>query len=159
MIRDINKDKIKVLFVDDEESNLRSFKAMFRRSYQVFTAQTATEALGILDENPGMHVVLSDQRMPQTTGIEFLEQVRTEVPDAVRILVTGYSDINAVIGAINKAEIYRFIAKPWNEDEIKDAIEGAYKQYIEKKAQKQKTEELIRTNQQLEFMLRQKLVS
>lgn len=147
-----------ILYVDDEIHNLNSFRAVFRRSYNVFTALSAKEGKKILDENT-IHLIITDQRMPETTGIEFLESVIKDHPAIPRILLTGYTDINAVIDAINKGSVYKYVQKPWSEEELRETIENALKIYTNSKNKEQLTEKLITTNEQLEFLLRQNLLS
>ena len=91
------QDKISVLYVDDESHNLNSFKASFRREFTVYIAQSAAEATQILKQDNDIQIIISDQRMPGITGVEFLESTIEAYPDAIRILLTGYADINAVI--------------------------------------------------------------
>jgi len=117
-----------VLFVDDEFNNLISFKASFRRHFNVHTTSDTNEAFSILDSDP-IHVVLADQRMPQMLGVDFLARVRDQYPQAIRVLITAYSDIDGVINAINKGEVYRYIAKPWDEDAVIEIIKSAYAKY------------------------------
>ncbi len=133
---------IKVLYVDDEENNLNSFKATFRHNYTVLVAQSAKAAMDILEHHPDIKVVLTDQRMPETTGIEFLEQVRKLYPKPVRMLITGYTDVESVIGAINKGNVYRYIKKPWEEQELRVAIEEGCKHYMTHSLLLKKNEEL-----------------
>ncbi len=97
-------DKIRVLYVDDEENNLISFRANFRKDYEVYTANGAAEALRIIESIP-IHIIISDQRMPATSGIEFLERTIEKYPDCIRLLITGQSDIDIVIQAINRGQI------------------------------------------------------
>ena len=149
-------EKINVLYVDDEVENLNAFKAAFRRTYNVYIAESAEEGKKILDNNP-IEIILTDQRMPVTTGVEFLASIISTYPDPIRILMTGYSDINAVIDAVNKGQIYKYISKPWNNEYLKTVIDQAYEVYSLRKENKRLTEELIKVNGQLEFMLRQKL--
>lgn len=152
------KTKISVLYVDDEENNLRSFKATFRRIYDVHTAISGDEGLKILAENP-IQVIITDQRMPEMTGIEFLSKVLEIDREPMRMLLTGYSDINAVIDSINKGQVYRYLTKPWNEDELRSAIESAYEVYSLRKENKELLKKLEIANDQLEFLLRQRLLS
>jgi response regulator RpfG family c-di-GMP phosphodiesterase len=119
---------INILYIDDEPNNLMSFKASFRRTYTVFTAESAEEGRKILEAND-IHVILSDQRMPKMTGIEFFESILHTHPDPIRILITGYTDINAVIDAINRGQVYKYLTKPWNENDVKIFIEKAYEVY------------------------------
>ena len=120
--------KIKVLYIDDEASNLSAFKASFRRQFEIYTAMTADEGFQILKSTP-IEVVISDQRMPEKTGIDFFESILDLYPNPIRILLTGYSDINAVIDAINRGRVYRYVTKPWNEYDLKLTIENAYQLY------------------------------
>lgn len=150
--------EISILYVDDEAENLKSFKASFRREFNVLLANNAKEGKAILHKNE-VDIILTDQRMPEMTGIEFLVDILDEFPDPIRMLVTGYSDIDAVIDAINKGQVYKYISKPWNKDELKDAIHKAYEVYSLRKENKKLLKDLKRVNSQLEFMLRQKLIS
>lgn len=140
--------KISVLYIDDEEDNLMAFKAGFRRQYQVFTANSGANGLKILAENK-VHVIIADQRMPQSTGVEFFDIVRKVFPDAVRILLTGYTDIEVVIDAINKGQILRYIKKPWDNLELETTINNAYEIYSTRLKLKNKVEELERANDEL----------
>jgi signal transduction histidine kinase len=140
--------KIKVLYVDDEANNLMSFQAGFRRHYEIFTATTVAEGLGILNENE-IQVILADQRMPKTTGVEFFSIVRKAHPDPMRILITGYSDIEAIVDAVNNGEIFRYIKKPWDELDLKNAIQNAYEVYSTRRSLKDKILELERANDEI----------
>ena len=151
-------DKINILYVDDEQNNLISFKATFRIKYAVFTAISGEEAIKILDSQP-IDIIVTDQRMPNMTGVEFLESILEKHPDPMRILLTGYADLNAVIDAVNKGKIFHYLTKPWNEDELDMTIKRAYDVYKLKKDEKELTEKLGVTNAQLEFLLRQQLLS
>ncbi|UKJ08997.1 response regulator [Solitalea lacus] len=154
----MREENINVLYIDDEPNNLTAFRAAFRRDYTIFTAISAEEGLKVLGENE-IHVLITDQRMPKTTGIEFLESILDTYPDPIRMLLTGYADINAVIDAINKGQIYRYISKPWDEYELRQNIENGFDVYMLRKMNKQLTEDLASANDQLEFLLRQKLLS
>src|SRR5476651_447677 len=154
----MSADKISVLYVDDEENNLFSFKATFRIKYQVSTAISGDEALKILDSKP-VQIIITDQRMPEMTGVEFLEKVLVKYPDPMRILLTGYADMAAVVDAVNKGKIFHYLAKPWNEEELDLTINRAYDKYKEKIELKELNEKLEVSNDQLEFLLRQKLLS
>jgi response regulator RpfG family c-di-GMP phosphodiesterase len=152
------ENKIAILYVDDEENNLFSFKATFRIKYQVYTALSGDGALKILAEKP-IHIIITDQRMPEMTGVEFLEKVLEKYPDPMRILLTGYADMEAVVDAVNKGKIFHYLAKPWNEEELDLTINRAYEKYLEKVQLKELNEKLETSNDQLEFLLRQKLLS
>lgn len=155
----MTENKIKVLYVDDEENNLFSFKATFRLKYQIFIAISGEEAKKILSENPGIEVIITDQRMPEMTGVQFLESILNDYPDPVRILLTGYTDMAAVIDAINKGKIYHYLSKPWNEEELDMVIQKAHQIYTARLEEKKQNEFLTVSNTQLEFVLRQKLLS
>lgn len=120
----MEKKEFSILYVDDEVHNLISFNATFRREYKVLTAESGREGLQIMHDKE-VHLVLSDQRMPGMTGVEFLEQVRHQYPETIRMIITGFSDIDAVIGAINKGGVNRYINKPWDEREMRITIENA----------------------------------
>jgi len=154
----VNQSKSKILYIDDEEHNLNSFKAVFRRDYEVFTAICAVDGFKMLEDHE-IHVIITDQRMPDMTGIEFLEAVIPKYPDPPRILLTGYADIDAVIDAINKGSVYKYVQKPWDESELRTTINTALELYALKKKKEELTEKLIVTNEQLEFLLRQNLLS
>jgi len=147
-----------VLYVDDEVNNLHSFKASFRRQFNILTAESAEEARKILAANT-VHVIVSDQRMPQMTGIQFFSSILDEYPDAVRMLLTGYADIQAVIDAINLGQVFRYFSKPWNDEEIIHHIPEAYELYMLKLQNKELTNKLIDNNNKMEFLLRQNLLS
>jgi response regulator RpfG family c-di-GMP phosphodiesterase len=150
--------EINVLYVDDEENNLLAFKASFRRYFNIYTAISATDAKVILSEHE-IQVLITDQRMPEVLGTELLEQAVKDYPDQIRILLTGFSDIDALKDAINKGQIYRYLEKPWNDDALKKTIEDASQIYFLKKKAQYHSEQLLQSNEQLEFMLRQKLLS
>lgn len=124
----MTEERIKVLYVDDEEGNLQAFRATFRRDFEVHTALDARTALGILEQH-AIHVVVSDQRMPGMTGSEFLSQVRMQWPRTVRFLLTGYSDIEAVISAVNDGGIHAYVTKPWDPVDLKLRIEQAHEMH------------------------------
>src|SRR5437899_9131593 len=114
----MNEQIVNILYIDDEIHNLNAFRASFRRLYNVFIAESAEEGKIILEKND-IHIIITDQRMPKITGIEFLESIIKKYPDPIRMLLTGYSDITAVVDAINKGQVYRYISKPWNDEELK----------------------------------------
>lgn len=154
----MSKGKANILYVDDEQNNLISFKATFRLKYNVLTAISGEEAKKIMAEND-VHVIITDQRMPGMTGVEFLESILEEYPDPMRILLTGFADMNAVIDAVNKGKIFHYLSKPWNEQELDETIQRAYKVYVAKKEEEELKKKLTVSNSQLEFLLRQNLLS
>ena len=136
-------DKFSILYVDDEESNLRVFKDTFRRNYNVYTATSAKEGIRILENNK-IDLILSDQRMPEMTGIEFLRYTSEKYPNINRILVTGYTDFDAVENAINKARVFQYIQKPWKEEKLNNTMQDALRLYkLELENERQKEELII----------------
>jgi response regulator RpfG family c-di-GMP phosphodiesterase len=154
----MERDKIKVLYVDDEVNNLQAFKATFRRDYKIFLAESAKNGREILLKED-INVIITDQRMPEENGVDFLESIIPMHPDPMRILLTGYTDIQAVIDAINKGKVYHYLTKPWEEDYLRTVVKNAYEVYSLRKENKQLTDSLIKANDQLEFLLRQNLLS
>lgn len=154
----MSNEKLQVLYVDDEWYNLTSFKATYRRYFSVHTAKSAKEGLEILKENE-INVVLSDQRMPNITGVEFFKIIKKEYPEPIRILITGYSDIDAVIDSINEGEVYRYISKPWEPNDLRLVIEQANEVFSLRKENLRLMEALKDSNQKLEFIARQNLLS
>lgn len=140
--------KINVLYIDDEDNNLNSFKAALRRDFKVHTALDAEEGLKIAKARE-FEVVIADQRMPGITGVEFFERLVKINPDPIRILLTGYSDISSVIDAINRGEVYRFIDKPWNLEQIKNAVINAAEIYYARKELKEKNERLEKLHSEM----------
>lgn len=117
--------KPSVLFVDDEKNILSSLKRLFRNEgYDIYLANSGKEGLDVLETN-NINLVISDMRMPEMDGAQFLEAVYTKWPDTIRILLTGYSEISSTIDAINKGNIYKYISKPWEENDIKQTVRNA----------------------------------
>ena len=116
-----------ILLVDDESGVLKSLKRLLRKEeYNIITASSGEEGLTILESN-NVQVIISDQRMPQMTGTEFLAEVKKEFPDIIRIILSGYTDVDVVIDTINEGNIYKFFHKPWNDQslilEIRQALD------------------------------------
>lgn len=139
-----------VLYVDDEQNNLTSFRAAFRRDLRVYTANNAVEALKQLRKYPEIKVIISDQRMPDITGVEFFEKIRKIFPNKVRIILTAYSDITAVMDAINKGQVYRFIDKPWDYDKVRISVKDGMELYDTRKKLADKSESLQRAYNELD---------
>ena len=117
-------DKIKILFVDDEPQILVTLRALFRAKYEVLTANSGAEALEIIGRET-IHAIISDQRMPHMLGHELLQEVKKRSPFTMRILLTGYSDMGAIINSINEGEVFRFVNKPWQTAEIRGIVDSA----------------------------------
>lgn len=137
-----------VLYIDDEIHNLNSFKAAFRRDFNIHVAQSAREGRKILEQNE-IAVIVTDQRMPVMTGIEFLESIIPVYPDTIRILLTGFSDINAVMDAINRGQVYKYLVKPWADEELKMYIQNAIEIYHLRKENRELANKLELANKQL----------
>ena len=116
--------KARILFVDDEPRILTTMRMLFRNHYDVFFAESGQKALDLLKIQP-VDVIVSDQRLPGMTGIELLRAARDLNPNAMRILLTGYSDLNAIIGSINEGEIFRFVNKPWSNEDLSVTVARA----------------------------------
>ncbi len=119
-----NEEKAHVLFVDDERRILTTMRMLFRADYRLSFASSAQEAIDFL-KTQSVDVIVSDQRMPGMTGVDLLREAKELRPSAMRILLTGYSDLNAIIGSINEGEIFRFVNKPWQNQELKETVAQA----------------------------------
>jgi response regulator RpfG family c-di-GMP phosphodiesterase len=107
-----------ILYVDDDQENLRTFRRLFRKQYNILLAESGEEGLQLLQEHSPIPVIITDQRMPEMTGIEFLEKTKEISPNSIRIIITGFTDVQALIDAINTGRVYRYITKPWDEQEL-----------------------------------------
>lgn len=116
----------KILYVDDEVINLELFKINFKNEYSIFVADSAQKGLEIL-KNETISVIVSDLRMPQMNGIDFIEKVKREKPATICILLTAFMESEAMLRAINEELVYRYIMKPWKKDELKEVIDSAFK--------------------------------
>lgn len=117
-----------LLIIDDEPDILKALTRQFRRKYNVFSTTNAEDGFGIM-EKENIQVVLSDQRMPGLTGVDFFSRIKSKYPDALKLILTGYSDIEAVIGAINDGQVFRYVTKPWNPEELETIIKEAFEKY------------------------------
>jgi DNA-binding NtrC family response regulator len=120
----MNEKPLRLLFVDDEERIVSLLRTIFRQNYEVHIATSGDEALRIISKMH-IHVIVSDQRMPGMLGIDLLSRVRTLSPNTMRILLTGYSDLAAIVGSVNEGEVFRYINKPWDHTEIKEIVAQA----------------------------------
>ncbi len=141
---------IAILCVDDEKNVLRSLERIFfDEDYTILTADSGKEGLEILGKEQ-CQVVISDYRMPEMNGVDFLRDVCNKWPDTVRIVLSGYADVASIVSAINEGEIYKFIPKPWNDDELKVTIANAIERYNLHRENKKLTGELLDNNKKLE---------
>jgi response regulator RpfG family c-di-GMP phosphodiesterase len=142
--------KIKVLYVDDEKSNLIAFKANYREEFEIHIAEGPEQGMDVLVKEK-INVIITDQRMPHITGVEFLESIMHSHPFPVRILLTGYTDMETIIEAVNKGKIFQYINKPYDIEKLREVIINAFGEY-------ERIQKILRDNQQYEFILRQKLL-
>jgi len=117
-----------ILAVDDEPANLRMVERLLRKDYRVLTANDGEQALEILKREQ-VSLIITDQRMPGISGTELLRQSQHSAPDAMRIILTGYADVDALIDAINTSRVYRFVSKPWDPIQLKNTVHNALLDY------------------------------
>lgn len=117
-----------LLVVDDEPNICEAVRDLLRLDFRVLTAHSAAEGTRIMTEQE-VHIVMTDQRMPQVTGVQLLESVRTRFPQAVRMLFTGYSDSDSIIDAVNRGHIFGFLRKPWEPEELESSVREAADEY------------------------------
>ncbi|MGO9145255.1 MAG: HD domain-containing phosphohydrolase [Desulfomonilia bacterium] len=163
-MNDINQEiPIKVLLVDDEENILRSLKRLLmNEGIEILVANSGDKALDMIKNNEDIGLIISDQRMPGLTGVDFLEQAKKISPSSIRILLTGYSDITAAIDAINRGGASKYLTKPWKDEELIMSVREACQRYVlvQKNRQlsaliQQKNEELKQWSQELEIMVQE----
>ena len=140
--------EIRILYLDDEQANLNAFQASFRREFDVRTTSKAEEALELLTSFKP-RIVFSDQRMPGMNGTDFLAKVHELRPHTIRILITAYTNADEIIKAVNIGRIYRFISKPWIEEDLRQTILNGYDIYKTRRKKEKKVEELQKTNEEL----------
>lgn len=140
---------IRILYIDDEEHNLHSFKATFRKHYDITTTTSVEEAEDLVAKKD-FSIILADQRMPIMSGVQFFEKIRYKYPEIIRILITGHTDIRAAIDAINKGEVFRFIDKPWDYNYVENTITHAYDIFKTKEDLRQRNIELKKANEELD---------
>ena len=138
----------KLLAVDDEQSSLNAIFRTLRRDYEVFLSLNGHSALEVM-KNQEIDVILADQRMPEMSGVEFLQKAIELQPDTMRILITGYTDIETIVEAINEGKIFYYINKPWEPDDLRIIVQRAADQYFLRKENKRLLEELEKANKQL----------
>lgn len=117
-----------LLVIDDEPDVCDSVHDLLRREFRVLKANSAQEGLQLMQEDE-VHIVMTDQRMPTTSGVELLARVKSKKPQAVRMLFTGYADLESIVAAINQGHIFQFLKKPWRPEELQDAVRAAAAEY------------------------------
>ncbi len=146
-----NERPVQVLFVDDEENILRSLKRLFMdEPFGIVTADSGEKGLEILRKTSNIGLIVSDQRMPGLSGVEFLEKAKNITPQAMRIVLTGYADVNVAVNAINKGGAYKYITKPWTDEDLVRSIKEAVDIYLLKKENQELTETVKKQNEQLQ---------
>jgi len=144
-----NKSLHPILYVDDEEDNLIVFNSTFRRYYDVHLATSGKKGIEVMKKHK-IHMVITDQRMPGMTGIQFLEEIIPDFSDCIRMIITGFSDIEAIIQAINTGRVYRYITKPWDKQELKINIDKGLETYNLRMQNRKLIDNLKEANQTLE---------
>jgi len=135
-------EKLKMLIVDDEPDNLDLLYRTFRLDFQVLRSESAISALELLEEHGEVAIIISDQRMPEMLGTEFLSITAERFPDTIRIVLTAYTDVKDLVDAINAGKVFKYITKPWNQQQLKAVISQAAETY---QVLKQRTDELRRS--------------
>ncbi len=153
--RDREGPKHNILYVDDEESNLRIFRMAFKRHFNILTATGGHEAIDILKENE-IHLIITDQKMPEMSGTELLEKVAPDYPEIIRIILTGFADVEAIVKAINRCGIYKYITKPWDKGEMKLTLDKALESYDLKMDKLNLIKELEEMNRTLEHKVEER---
>ncbi|MDE0472678.1 MAG: response regulator [Ekhidna sp.] len=143
------KKKFSLLYVDDEATNLRVFKANFRKFYNMHTSTNPIEAIEIL-KREDIQIIITDQRMPEMTGTQFLEKILPDYPGIIKIILTGFTDIEAIKDSINKCGVFKYITKPWNFDEMKGLLKHAIETYQQSVENEEHIKGLEKSNQKLE---------
>ena len=143
-------EQMKILCVDDEKNVLKALERLFLDSdYEILTAESGEEGLETLTNNKTIQLVVSDYRMPRMNGVDFLKEVYEKWPDTIRIVLSGYADTASIVEAINDGHIYKFIPKPWNDDELKFTIAKALDHYNVQQKNIQLTSALEERNEEL----------
>lgn len=145
-------EQIKILCVDDERNVLKALRRLFidEDHYEILLAESGAEGLESLEEEGDVRLVISDYRMPEMNGVEFLSKVYENWPETIRIVLSGYADTASVVEAINLGQIYKFIPKPWNDEELKTAISAALQHQELQRQNNRLNDELQKKNRQLQ---------
>ena len=143
-----NQPLINVLYVDDELNNLATFKANFRKECNIFLANSGTEGLSILEANK-IHIIITDERMPEMTGGDFLKIARGQNAKPLRIVISAFNDVEVFKNLINHASIFKYLSKPFMVEEIRQVIKDAYKIYLDRENTFLTIEKLQNNNDQI----------
>lgn len=143
-------DSIRILLVDDERNVLRSLERLFlEEEYEIHTASSGREGLDILERSGPFRLIISDFRMPAMNGVEFLREVCQRWPDTERMILSGFADTAAIVDAINQGQICKFIAKPWNDDDLLGVVREALQRYELRERNRQLVTDLVTANEEL----------
>lgn len=145
----IAKEKYNILYIDDEQGNLKVFKSTFRREYNIYTALSGKEGLEIMAREQ-IHLVITDQQMPGMTGIEVLREVSRRYPKTIRMVLTGYSDLRIVVDAVNECGLFRYLSKPWDNNDMSNAITTGLETYQLRRDNERLVDDLQSLNTSLE---------
>lgn len=149
--------EIKILCVDDEPNVLNAIQRLFLdEEYLLLTALSGEEGLKLLDQEEAVPVVISDYRMPGMNGVDFLKEVHLRRPETIRLVLSGYADIAAIVSAINEGKIYKFIPKPWNDDELRLAVSQAVSIYTLQQEHLALVEQLTRRSADHDLQMHEK---
>lgn len=147
------EEAVKILCVDDEKNVLKALRRLFMDDdYDVNIAESGEKGLEIMETESDTQVVISDYRMPGMNGVDFLKQVRERWPDTIRIVLSGYADTASVVAAINEGHIYKFVPKPWDDEELRSTISSAIETYSLQKANRVLASKLQDSNAELQFI-------
>ena len=150
--------KIAVLYVDDDNNRLKAFEDTFNQYYEIFTTTSSSDAMNIL-EKKDVHVVIAGHYLPGRKGSKLMELITEKHPEPVRMVLAQYHNLEAVIEAVNKTRMYKYLTQPYMKEELKEAIEECFIVYRMHKEQSELISRLIKANRQMEFMLNEQLVS
>ncbi|MEO6808437.1 MAG: response regulator [Isosphaeraceae bacterium] len=137
-----------LLVVDDEPEVCNSVYHLLHRTYEILRAHSAAEAVALMEQHD-VQIIMTDQRMPDVTGVEMLTRLKPSYPEAVRILFTGFADINSVIAAINQGHVFRYLSKPWQPEELEAVVADALAEYNRIVQHTRELAECRQTNAQL----------
>lgn len=151
-------EKPRVLYLDDDDANLVTFRANFRDQFDVYTSNNPVVAYNLINEHR-IQIVITDHNMPSMSGVEFLESIASDYPAVQRILLTGYTELIPIMEAVNKGQVFRILSKPFNMKEISKMVTEAWTQCRVMFEKDKLIHQLQRQNQQFEFILRQRLLS
>lgn len=150
-------EQVRILCVDDERNVLRALERIFLDDeYEIVLAGSGDEGLKVMEESGPFQIIISDYRMPVMDGVEFLKSVYERWPETVRIVLSGYADAGAIVAAINDGHIYKFIPKPWNDEELRVTIQNCLERYFLQKKNRELLAELAAANQALEEKVHQR---